>query len=72
MGTQNVVAGAAACMKMDQKSLAQLQMSTNRFVVGLLMACHEMFTPKVSGGGGCAEFDFFREILFIYNYLGCK
>ena len=25
---------------------------------------------KVSGGGGCAEFDFFRKILCIYNYLG--
>ena len=21
---------------------------------------------------GCAEFDFFREILCIHNYLGCK
>jgi hypothetical protein len=27
---------------------------------------------KVGGVGGCAEFYFFHEILFIYNYLGLK
>jgi len=31
-----------------------------------------MGKTKVSGVGGCAEFDFFCEILFIYNYLGFK
>jgi len=27
---------------------------------------------KVSGVGGCAQFNFCCEILCIYNYLGCK
>jgi len=27
---------------------------------------------KVGGVGGCAEFYFFHEILFTYNYLGFK
>ncbi len=27
---------------------------------------------KVGGVGGCADFYFFHEILFTYNYLGLK
>ena len=27
---------------------------------------------KVGGVGGCAKLDFFRQILYIYNYLGCE
>ena len=27
---------------------------------------------KVGGVGGCAKLNFFRQILCIYNYLGCE
>jgi hypothetical protein len=32
----------------------------------------KLASNKVGGVGGCAEFYFFHEILFIYNYLGFK
>ena len=31
-----------------------------------------MERTKVGGVGGCAKLDFFRQILCIYNHLGCE